>query len=192
MKEEFQKDYGSRIDVLYVNVQFMREACPLDFSKIIYSPKWFCTKTRNKGATNNFSKYAKVRDFSDVILTLNGQVNGLLTGTAIVYDILRFKPKMLYIVGMDFYSNKPPVFIPDDWREYYPGYLPKKTEELANVKNLGRVDPHDYASNAKMIFRLQKTFRSLALDDHCQNRILELCGENHGTNKDNCGIRNQP
>jgi len=174
MGKELHKDYGSRLDILYVNVQFMREACPLDFFKIIYNIKYFCTKTRNKGAMANFSKKAPARDFSDVISVLNEQVQGLLTGTAIIYDILRFNPKELHIVGMDFYSNKPPVFIPDDWREYYPGYLPKVTEKLANVKNLGRRDPHNYASNAKMVNRLQKTFPNLSIDEHCQNRINEL------------------
>ena len=177
MPKDRHNDYGSHLDVLYVNVQFMREACPLNFFEIPYDLKYFCTKTRNKEASSNFSKVAPVRDFSNVIRTLNEQVDGLLTGTAIIYDVLSFNPQVLHIVGMDFYSNKPSIFIPDDWREYYPGYLPKTIEDRANVKNIGRKDPHNYVSNALMIRRLRKTFSNLSVDEHCWERICQLCGE---------------
>lgn len=172
MKEEFEKDYGSRTDILYVNVQFMRDTHPLTLPK---KPKWVCTKTPNARFWGQMKKQkVPCRSFQEPIQDLHRKVSGLLSGTAIIHDILKFKPKQLHIVGMSFYDNKPPVFVAKDWREYYPDYLPKVIRDIANIKNKGRIDPHDYADNARWVYEALQKNRNLTIDDFCMKRIEKL------------------
>lgn len=174
MGRDTYKDYGSRIDILYVNVQFMREVVSKMNPFGEYVPKYACTKNENKNARNQLEKYTKVRNFHRSIEEVSSKVKGLLTGTAVIQDILKFKPKMLYIVGMDIYAVKPKIFVPDDWREYAPGYIPPVIADKANVKNIGRIDPHDYVDNARYINYLNKKYKNLYLDSFTQARIREL------------------
>jgi len=172
MRREFEKDYGSRTDILYVNVQFMRDTYPLKLTK---KPQWVCLKAPNGRFIEQMKKQnVPWRSFQPSIKNLHKKVEGLLSGTAVVHDILKYNPKQLHIVGMSFYDNKPPVFVAKDWREYYPGYLPKVIEDIANVKNKGRRDPHNYKDNARWVYEALQKNRNLTIDDYCMKRIENL------------------
>ena len=156
---KYRKDYGSRIDVLYSNVQFHRELgspFPIESWKEKYNIKFICMKTCGGVFLDTYRKVMPVRTLNKLIGELHKKVEGLLMGPIILTDLIRQQPKELYVTGMDFFIHKPDDFIPGDYREYFPGYLPKKIVVKADIANIGRVDPHDQYSNAVYMNDLYK------------------------------------
>lgn len=158
-KPEFKKDYGNKIDVLYSNVQFHREMgspFPLKRWKDKHHLKFLCMKTCGQKFIDEYKEIMPVRTLNKLIGKLHSKIEGLLMGPIILTDILAHHPKELYFTGMNFFIDKPDKFIPGDYREYYPNYLPEKIRKKANVANIGRIDPHDQLSNARYVYGLYK------------------------------------
>lgn len=156
--EEYRKDYGSRMDVLYCNVQFHREMGPLPLEKWqrMYGLKFVNFKILNAHYERLYSRVLPVRKITNLIRILQKDVPSILMGPIILKDILQFNPRSVYFTGMDFFINKPDVFIPGDYREYFPGYLPDKITKKADIDNIGRIDPHDQYANCKLVYQLYK------------------------------------
>jgi hypothetical protein len=152
----YQKDYGKKCDMLCINVQFHRESKPLPLErwKKRYGLKFLGMKTNPVSVIQNYSKTIPTLSLQSSIGKLHKTVKGVLYGPVVMDYILQYKPKELWFTGIDFYFNKPDIFVPDDWREYFPNYLPEKVQNWANVKNIGKVDPHDQYSNCKFMWEL--------------------------------------
>ncbi|MFW6225348.1 MAG: glycosyltransferase family 29 protein [bacterium] len=152
--ENYKKDYGSRCDILCVNVQFHRETkMNLPLWKEKYGLKFFGMKT-SPVIMKEYNKIVPTFTLSSSISEVSSKVQGALYGPIVMHHLLKFNPKEMWFTGLDFYYTKPDVFIPNDYREYFPGYLPKVIEEKANTANIGRIDPHDQYSNTKFISEL--------------------------------------
>ena len=157
-RRDFKKDYGSRCDVLFSNVQFHRECGP--FYNLI--PMWkekvnlkiINFKTIPQRFRDKYNELIPVRTIQHLEVELRKTIKGVLMGPICIADLLSYKPESLYITGFNFYVNKPHVFIPGDYREYYPDYLPERIRKKADIKNIGRIDPHDKYSNTKYIYDL--------------------------------------
>jgi len=156
--KDFKKDYGSRMDILYCNVQFHREMKPLPLEKwkINFGLQFVNFKVLKEAYGDIYSKVVPVRGINNLIKKLQHTVPSILMGPIILKDILQFNPERLYFTGMDFYVNKPDLFVPGDYREYYPGYLPKKIVKKADIDNIGKIDNHEQYENCKIIQNLYK------------------------------------
>jgi hypothetical protein len=114
VQEEYQKDYGSKCDILYTNVFFSRkilkEIEEFGFSKRIQEYeklglKFLCTKP-NIQINTNFK-----------VCQWKNPTSSNLTGTRIIEDMILFGAESITITGMDFYQNKKTPYIE--------GYLPE-------------------------------------------------------------------
>lgn len=152
--ENFVKDYGTRCDVLYTNVQFHREMGPFPVKQWVadHNLQYLHMKNGSLSLLNMYGKFVCTRTLKELIAEMHSTVPGLLMGPIIIEDVLRQNPASLHVTGMDFYMTKPLEFIPGDYREYYPNYLPEKIMTKADVANIGRVDPHDQYYNTKFIY----------------------------------------
>ena len=143
LNQKLWKDYGKKTNICYFNVQHLREEHPFPILEMrSCGTKHIVFKSCSKEIRSFYEKHFNVRDVSKLIHVMHKQIDGLLMGPIILTDLLQFKPRELFITGIDCYVTKPPVFIPGDYREYYPGYLGEKIETKANIANIGRVDPH--------------------------------------------------
>lgn len=173
--EDFVKDYGSRCDILYSNVQFHREMKPFPIQAWadIFGLQFLNIKIILGSYRQDYSKIVTVRTLQHIEQRLKPIIKGLLMGPIVITDLLDFPLNSLYVTGMDFYVTKPNVFIPGDYREYYPGYLPEKIRKVADVANKGRIDPHDKKSNTSYIAHLWKN-NQIEIDTTMEKIIEEI------------------
>ena len=152
----YRKDYGSRCDVLYTNVQFVREVKDWDIDKWVnqWKIKFICSKAGANKISKRCNDKVGVRSVLNVIRKIESKVKGLLMGPIILQDLLDHHPADLWFTGMDFYISKSDTFKPGGYEEYYPGYLPPVITKKADVDNIGRIDPHDYYSNTRYLWSL--------------------------------------
>jgi lipopolysaccharide biosynthesis glycosyltransferase len=92
---EFQEDYGSRCDILYVSSVFHKNN--LLTIKNTNHIKLICS-------TRNYSEFSSKNHLFDVSNIYNDKK--LLTGLYVIQDILNGNPSELYITGIDFYQSE--------------------------------------------------------------------------------------
>lgn len=166
---EYYKDYGKRLDVLYVNVQFVREMSPL---KIIPKGlKFICTKSGNG---SKLTGKIPVRTMESMKI-VNKDFIGATMGAYIFKDILLQNPKELYITGIDFFISKKKEFEHDNYQEYLPGYLPDKIRHQGNIINNGKKeDGHNLIENTKYIAKLFETNKNMKTDPFIKELMYEI------------------
>ena len=154
--EEYYRDYGKRIDVLYTNVQFAREMYPLpvvDFKR--EGIKWMCMKNCSATDRAQYSKYLNVRTIEHIIVDVRKVLPSANNGAHIFTDILRCEPAEFYITGLDFFASKRKAFKHNNYQEYLPGYLPDKIRHQGNKINIGKnEDGHNFKDNAFYVWDL--------------------------------------
>lgn len=157
VKAEYQRDYGKRCDVLYVNQQFRREMRPLDCSLYRREKlRWLCGKKFSHVEKKTYRKYLYgVRDITDVCKDVSRGLPSATMGAYILTDLLRFKPAELFVTGVDWFASRVVPFVHDTYVEYLDGYLPPKIREQGNRINVGKdVDGHDFYGNAEYFHSL--------------------------------------
>lgn len=158
IQNKYKKDYGSRTDVLYCNVQYAREMRPLPVKRYAKCGiKFLCGKTFGTQDLEMYSHHVKVRSIKHIIKRVHKQVHGALMGLFLIEDILECKPKELFLTGIDFFKSKRQQFVPNDYREYLDGYLPQRIIDQGNIINMGKMeDGHNQYENTLHIYRLWK------------------------------------
>ena len=164
---EYYRDYGKRLDVLYANVQFSREMYPLPMIKFKNKGiRWVCFKTISDFDMELYGKDMNVRNIRDIIKAVHQQVPGALMGCFIFTDLIRFKPRELYITGVDFFASKKKVFEHDNYQEYLNDYLPPNIRAQGNAINVGKSDDgHNMIENTKYIYNLFQKYPNMKTDD---------------------------
>lgn len=147
MEELMYQDYGKRCDILYCNILFSRH---LNTQKIVY--------LKNNGVQLIVSKYNRVTggmvpykliSYRDSVYR---DIRSPLLGMIAIYDILRSKPKKLYIYGFDFYkSNK---------KYYSDAYHNNSMIKLSKQQNV-----HNISANIKYFKTLYKRNDVIIQDD---------------------------
>lgn len=163
---DYRYDYGSRIDCLYTNNQFYRNMKPFDialFKSIGISA--LRMKTCSPRDLKYYSQFFDVSVIKSTMIQVNSAIKSATMGAYIYTDILNEKPKEFLLLGVDFFASKKKVFEHNNYREYLPGYLPKRIREEGNKINVGKTeDGHNFYDNAKYIYDLyndNKNFRML-------------------------------
>lgn len=155
-KNDFQKDYGNRCDVLYTNNQFYREMRPLPIGEFVKRGlKYLRMKTCSPVDLVEYNKIVDTDIIKQALRQINSQITGATMGLYLIKDMLNCKPKSLMISGVDFFISKKKVFEHDNYQEYFPGYLPDKIREQGNRINAGKVeDGHNLQDANKIMFDL--------------------------------------
>lgn len=145
----YVEDYGRKIDVLYVNVQYAREMCPFPVGQLRkLGVKWICYKARHEDM-KTYNAYFDIRKVSDAAI---GECRAICpsatAGNFILSDIGKLNPLSFDIYGMDFFSGQSMNF--DGTFDYYlPGYLPKWIQAQA-IAIVGEKIGHDFYGNAML------------------------------------------
>jgi len=157
--EENKEDYGSKCDVLYTNVQFIREMSPLPIQEYVSKGLKFL---RSKSYipqphTTDYNKFVLTSPINEN--TINHiQINNIkspLMGSYILFDILQYNPSEFFIAGVNCYNGN--VL---DWNnQYLNGYLPQKIIDQATARLtpddlLNPNKQHDTKSNLELIHKL--------------------------------------
>ena len=175
---EYEYDYGTRCEVLYTNAQFAREADPFPLED--WKSQGLKYLNMKKVTHGGYCKTVSTRPVGTLSAPLVAQgIKSPLMGAMLVYDSLQGHPKEFWLAGMDFYLSKPEVFIPNDWREYLPGYLPKKVQTWANVNNIGKKDRHDPSQNTQFFYNLWSK-GDIMLSEETLNALM-LWKKNNGS-----------
>lgn len=174
--EQFSIDYGKKTDILYTNHQFYRESSPLPI--IDYQSKglhWMCMKACGKEDMKKFSAYLGCRTIHDTIKEVTKIIPSATMGAFIFADILKCKPKNLYITGIDFFSSKKAAFEHNNYQEYFPGYLPEKVRIQGNVINKNKKeDGHNFIGNANYIYKLWKDNPNMVFPEFIANLLIDI------------------
>ncbi len=101
VRNENKKDFGCKIDVLYVNAEFVRTYDIHNILKTNNDIKFCCFKTAKGINLSDLSVPSRpISKFNDI----NHFQSAPLMGSLVLYDILNSHPKSLHITGFDFYS----------------------------------------------------------------------------------------
>ena len=165
VQEKYKEDYGTKGQILYVNVSFSKMRYPLPCKQYKENGlEYICFKAGlpNAETLKEYTKYVNCRSFMESIKTLSKYVPGLLSGSAALHDILQYNPKELFVTGMDFY-------LAGMWewdQAYFDNYLPQKTLEQAKVRKAqGKLIPHDVESNKNYMISLYNQNKILFDDE---------------------------
>jgi hypothetical protein len=172
VQDKYSQDYGTKCNALYVNSSFARMRYPLPVRD--YQDKgldYLCFKSGlpKKPILNGYNKHVSCRSFLYSIQKLSKTVDGLLSGSAILDDVLKYKPKELWVTGMTWYQE-------GQWnwdKAYIDNYLPENTlKQATELKKQGKLIPHNVDSNKLYMIDLFKK-GLIKFDDDCL-KILNL------------------
>jgi lipopolysaccharide biosynthesis glycosyltransferase len=166
---DFDSDFGTRTDILYVNVTYERDA----FNE------WKITDWAKKGLQiicklmNSYPKEDLPFRWRNIPNRLKDvPPPTLFIGTRLIHDLLSFDIKSLYITGIDAYTDISDITDGKN-EEYIDGYLPEFT--LRQRKNrIGKpVSLHDKHRDAKLILDFAKDPR-VTIDPVCKEKIEKV------------------
>lgn len=173
---EYYRDYGKRIDVLCVNVQFCREMRPIPVAKFRdKGVKWLCMKSPSRDDLDLYGQYINARSMRTSLKEVQEHVKSASMGLAIFKDILNCNPKEFFLTGIDFFSSKKKTFEHDNYQEYLNGYLPDVIRKQGNIINKGKSeDGHNFLENAKYIYKLFQENKNLKTEKFIYNLLKNI------------------
>jgi len=168
VQEKYKEDYGTKGEILYVNVSFSKMRYPLPCKQYKENGlKYICFKAGlpNEETLDKYQKHVNCRSFMESIRSLSKYVPGLLSGSAALHDILQYNPRELWVTGFDWYMRGTLQW---EWDQaYFDNYLPQKTLDQAKVRKAqGKLIPHDIDSNMKYQISLYDQGK-IKFDDYC-------------------------
>lgn len=174
--ESFQRDYGVKCDVLYINRQYYRETRPLPI--IEYKKKgvkYLCVKGIAGRDERKWSFDMNIRKLNRVISDICEVLPSATMGSILATDILRLRPKEFHMCGVDFFASRKKVFEHDVYREYLPGYLTDKIREQGNRINVGKTrDAHGFYENADYLKQLYDKYPAFTLPDYLEELLNKI------------------
>ena len=160
------KDYGSKTDILYVNVTYER-----DMQNIWDVDAWykaglkFISKSMHR--TDGVSLPFFWRNTPSRLSAVSKPT--LFLGTQAIFDLLSYQIKKLYLTGVDGYANIPEETT-EKYDEYIPGYLPEFVKEQ-RLSRLGTpVALHDKYRDTKLILSWESDPR-FEIDPLCKEQM---------------------
>lgn len=166
---DLDKDFGTRTDILYVNVTYERDA--------------FNEWKINDWAKNGLQIICKLMNShpkEDLPFRWRNVPNKLkdvppptlFIGTRLIHDLLSFDIKSLHITGIDAYAEIPDLLDGKN-EEYIEGYLPEFTQRQRQ-NQLGKpVSLHDKYRDARLILDFAKDSR-VTIDPICREKMEKV------------------
>lgn len=159
---DYYRDYGKRIDILFCNRSFYREQYPFPIKKIKnLGVKLLIMRMCEDEDLKNIKRQIPVELFDREKIPVRGLP---LLGAIIAKKVIENEPKKFLITGTDFNmsrlngsDNLDLLYFPDKnkFSEYVNGYLvPNLREKMIGARNRKLFDSHDHLSNAKYIYSL--------------------------------------
>lgn len=166
---ELQKDFGTRTDVLYVNVTYERDMLEdWRMEDWVESGLKYVCRTMN----SDFSKYGLQVHWRNT-LRFPYPPPTLFLGTRAILDLLAIGVESLYVTGMDGYENVGDL-VDGKNEEYVEGYLPLlelKRREQRIGKELSR---HDRYRDTRIILDLEQEREVLEIDSYCRGLMTKV------------------
>lgn len=177
--EEYCKDYGKRIDVLYVNVQFCREMRPIPVHKFRDKGiKYLCMKSPSREDLDMYGQYINARSIRPALKQVQVYVKSAAMGLAIFQDVLNCSPKEFFLTGIDFFASKKKSFEYDNYQEYLNGYLPDTIRRQGNIINKGKTeDGHNFLENAKFVKKLFNENYNMKTENFIMKLLNDIVSE---------------
>jgi len=174
----YYRDYGERLDCLYVNNQFYRE-CYKELKEVA---PFIIDFLRMKACS--FDHFGELRNlFEEVeiikpaIQSVNQEVKGALMGLYMIKDILSMQSKELHLCGVDFFASKRKEFEHNNYREYLENYLPDKIRIQGNKINKGKTeDGHNFDKNCKYIYDIYMKDERLTMPGYLESLLIDIVG----------------
>jgi len=169
LDEKVFLDYGSRCDILYVNVQFERD-CFAVWNEKAWLQKGLKFVCRKMGTNipNTIIKNILQRRFLNYTPATDAiEYPGVLMGVSLVADLVQYPIKSLYITGIDGYDGAPKFYKVGNYSEYVKGYLPKNIQEYRDTKLKGQKCIHACSRDNNIILDLVKHDTRCTLDPDC-------------------------
>lgn len=163
-------DFGTKCDVLYVNVHFERD-CNEAWNIATWERlglKYICKASRmpkkyhTKEITQRYLNY-----------TLAFEPPTPLLGVVSIAELLSLPIKSLYITGIDGYINAPTAYSPEEYPEYIADYLPKQAKEYRDTKLVGKCAGHDHQRDAQKVLDLAEEYKEICVIDPVCKPLLE-------------------
>lgn len=174
--DEYNCDYGSRIDYLYTNNQFYRNMSPFDIE--MFKARGIThlrMKTCSQKDLDYYCKFFDVKIIKDTMIEVNKIFKSATMGAYIYTDILKQNPKEFMLLGVDFFASKKKVFEHDNYSEYIPGYLPDKIRHEGNKINVGKTeDGHNFYDNAEYIHDLYNKYENFKMLDSTAKLLEDI------------------
>ena len=172
--DDYHKDYGKRIDVLYTNNQFYREMSPFPLEKWKHEgDKYLRMKTCRD--LEQINKVINAEIIKDAIKYVSKDLPSATMGAFIFRDILMCEPKTLMVTGIDFFASKKKAFEHNNYNEYVSGYLPDKIRKQGNEINKGKTkDGHDFYGNADYIHEMYKRHNNFLMPEYVENILVRI------------------
>jgi hypothetical protein len=179
--ENFQKDFGSRCNLLYINNQFHRHNKPLPVADYVAKGvKMIALKHCPTRYRIDYCNQISTRVISDVIRLIVPKLPSCTMGNFAWTDILQARPRELFLTGVDFFASRNIKDNGNDiYHEYIDGYLQDSIRKEAKVLNSKKSrDSHDFLENAKYTKSLKDTYNNFKMSDFVEQTLNEIiCGK---------------
>lgn len=165
--QSYERDYGSRIDVLYTNNQFYREMRPFPIRMFREKGiKFLRMKTGHETDLSFYNKYFDAHLIKSAISKVDMEIRSAIMGCYIIKDLLMQNPREIHVTGIDFFVSKKKVFQHDNYQEYLDGYLPDKIRNQGNRINAGKKeDGHNLIESTRYIEKLFRESGKITMPD---------------------------
>lgn len=165
--DDYAADYGTRCDVLYVNVQYYREVFPLSIGHLRKrGVAWMCMKVMDNEDMRRYGRHINVRMIEkEVVRQVVQDLPSYTYGNFIWTELLSMGPAELKIFNADFFAFRPKRFIAGDYSYYLNGYLPANIQNQGDMINAHKTeDSHDFHGNAAYTMSLFRKYPNLTAD----------------------------
>jgi len=170
--KSFYKDYGSKSDILYVNVHFERDCGEAwhfeEWEKL--GLKFICKKSgliKNKNNHTNI-RVRNISNYKDMVTP------DPTLGLSMLVELLTYPIKSLYITGVDAFITANKLFIPKNYPEYVEGYLPAQAKVNRDIKLNMKPTGHNNALDARVILDFINSSNKCTMDPECVPYFEEM------------------
>ncbi len=166
---ELKEDYGTKNNILYVNVTYERDAYkewnPEEWKEMGIE---IVCKAMNKRPKIHFPFKWRHTSRKPKLPSPT-----LFLGTTLIHDLLSFDIKSLYVTGIDAYESIPDLLDGKN-EEYVPGYLPKFTFNQRKNRLGKPVSLHDKYRDTKVILEMEEGDPRFTIDPVCKKKMEKV------------------
>lgn len=162
---EYIEDYGDRCDIVYFNIQYIRDVAINPIALKSRGIKYVCLKWYD----GNLETLNKVIPFRIIPNKIDFPFKkSPLMGSLLLNDLLSFSPKSIHLTGMDFYTNSEPYI--QAYQLPIVNELIKKTWAPYLIK-IQNDEPaasavHHINDDFLYVYRQYTTTKIITVDDH--------------------------